>query len=60
MEEEHKKMMQSLDLDHFSLSRVPRPDDESVERKRREKEEADKSEKRRREVDAIMKKKGSL
>ena len=53
-------MMQSLDLDHFSLSRVPRPDDESVERKRREKEEADKSEKRRREVDAIMKKKGSL
>ena len=28
IEEEHKKLMKNLDIDNFSLSRIPRPEDE--------------------------------
>ena len=27
LEEENKKLMQQLDIENFSLSRIPRPDD---------------------------------
>lgn len=34
LEEEHRKMMQKLDIDNYSLSRIPRPEEEEEERKK--------------------------
>lgn len=33
LEEEHKKMMKNLDLDNYSLSRIPRPEDSNTNSK---------------------------
>ena len=37
LEEEHKKLLEKLDIDNFSLSRIPRPDDKEVEKEQKNK-----------------------
>ncbi len=38
LEEEHRKLMQKLDLENFSLSRIPRPEELAAKDKEKEKE----------------------
>ena len=32
IEEEHRKLMKQLDIDNFSLSRIPRPEEEAAKK----------------------------